>query len=148
MGQPVEITRTSLTASELRGQAVKIKEGTVVRRVLAIALLLEGHSRDAAACMNGMTRQTLRDWVHHYNAEGVAGLWSRTGTGRPPVLTNARMEELKAIVTGSVSYRAIEWIRWTRPVPRSRRFEDAECDDATGKETMTAGVGWNVPATA
>jgi hypothetical protein len=34
MGQPVEITRTSLTASELHGQAVKIKDGTVVRRVL------------------------------------------------------------------------------------------------------------------
>jgi hypothetical protein len=49
---------------------------------------------------------------------------------------------------GSVIRRAIEWIRWTRPIPRSRRFEDAECDDATGKETMAAGVGWNVPATA
>jgi Winged helix-turn helix len=80
MVQPVETTRTSLTASELRGQAVKIKDGTVVRRVLAIALLLEGHSRDVAARMNGMTRQTLRDWVHRHNAEGVAlvahGYWA------------------------------------------------------------------------
>jgi transposase len=34
--------------------------------MLAIALVLEG-----------VGRQTLRDWVHHYNAEGIAGLRER-----------------------------------------------------------------------
>ena len=78
MGQPIDITRTELTASALRALAVKVGDGSVVRRLLAIALLLEGHSREAAATINGMTRQTLRDWVHRYNAEGVSGLRSRT----------------------------------------------------------------------
>ena len=30
----------------------------------------DGHSREAAAEANGMTRQTLRDWVHRFNADG------------------------------------------------------------------------------
>jgi transposase len=98
MGQPIEITRTDLTSDELRARALKISDAAVVRRLLAMALLLEGHSRAAAAGMNAMTRQTLRDWVHRYNEEGVSGLRSRTGPGRTPVLTDAQMEELKEIM--------------------------------------------------
>jgi putative transposase len=44
-----------------------------------------------------MTRQTLRDWVHRYNAAGVEGLRSRIGPGRPPFLTEARIAELREI---------------------------------------------------
>ena len=69
-----------------------------MRRLLAIALLLDGHSREAAASANGMTRQTLRDWVHRFNADGVTGLRSRTSPGRPPALNETRWEELKSIV--------------------------------------------------
>ena len=42
--------------------------------MLAIALVLEGSDRTTAARTCGMDRQTLRDWVHRYNAEGLAGL--------------------------------------------------------------------------
>jgi transposase len=52
----------------------------------------DGHSREAAAEANGMTRQTLRDWVHRFNADGVTGLRSRTSPGRPPALNETRME--------------------------------------------------------
>jgi transposase len=86
MGQPVEITRLEHSASELRAFAAQIKDAAVARRLLALALVLEGHSRELAATMNGMTRQTLRDWVHRYNAEGVAGLRSDTGGGAAPLL--------------------------------------------------------------
>jgi transposase len=34
-----------------------------VRRLLALALVLEGCSRTQAAGQSGMVRQTLRDWV-------------------------------------------------------------------------------------
>src|ERR1019366_7961064 len=44
-----------------------------VRRLLAMALILEGQSRHEAAERAGMDRQTSRPWVHRYNAEGVAG---------------------------------------------------------------------------
>jgi len=45
MGQPIEITRTELSAAALRAVAGKSDDGAVVRRLLAVALLLEGRSR-------------------------------------------------------------------------------------------------------
>jgi transposase len=55
--------------------------------MLALALVMEGQSRTHAAESCGMERQTLRDWVHRYNAQGLAGLGERTHSGRPPRLT-------------------------------------------------------------
>jgi transposase len=44
---------------------------------------LEGKPRKAAAETCGMDRQTLRDWVHRYKAEGLAGLCNRPHAGGP-----------------------------------------------------------------
>jgi len=112
MGQPIEITWTELSASALRVMAGKTDDGAVVRRLLAVALVLEGRSRTEAALLNGMTRQTLRDWVHRYNAEGVEGLRSRSGPGRPPFLTEAQMEELRAIVLKGPDPERHTVVRW------------------------------------
>ena len=49
--------------------------------MLALALVMEGESRETAARQCGMDRQTLRDWVHRYNADGVAGLSDRPHGG-------------------------------------------------------------------
>ena len=67
MGAAVKITRADHTAEALRGIAAKSHDGAQVRRLLALALILEGHPRRAAAERSGMDRQTLRDWVHRYN---------------------------------------------------------------------------------
>ena len=58
MGRPIEITRFELSATELRELAARTQAGAVVRRLLAIALVLEGHPREAAAQLNGMDRRT------------------------------------------------------------------------------------------
>ena len=59
--------------------------------MLAIALVLEGHRRGVAARQSGMDGQTLRDWSHRYNAEGISGLFNRPhGGGRPRKLTAAQ----------------------------------------------------------
>ena len=71
----VEITRKELTAPQLRSAASKAKDARAARRMLALALVLEGVDRETAARSCGMERQTLRDWVHRYNAEGLRG-WS------------------------------------------------------------------------
>jgi transposase len=75
----VKITRLELTASDLRREAARTKEADAARRMLAIALLLEG--REQAARQSGMDRQTLRDWVHRYCAEGIGGLFDRPHSG-------------------------------------------------------------------
>jgi len=72
MGRPVEITRLEHSASALRELAAGTRDGAVVRRLLGIALILEGRRREEAARLSGMDRQTLRDWAHRYNANEFA----------------------------------------------------------------------------
>src|SRR4051795_938695 len=62
----VAITRKELGAGDLRREARRCRDGAASRRMLA--LVLEGASREEAARAAGMDRQTLRDWVHRYNA--------------------------------------------------------------------------------
>ena len=76
----VKIIRDDLTAQDLRAASGGAKDGRVARRLLAIAFVLEGVSRKTAAESCGMDRQTLRDWVHRYNAQGIAGLANRLGS--------------------------------------------------------------------
>ena len=56
----VAITRTDLSAGGLRHAASKAKDAKAVRRMLALALVMEGVDRRAAAETCGMDRQTLR----------------------------------------------------------------------------------------
>jgi transposase len=112
MGKAIEVTRREFSAGELRELAARTRAGAVVRRLLAIALVLEGHSRTEAARQNGMDRQTLRDWVHRYNDEGVAGLHSRVSPGRPAALNEAQMEELRRLVVEGPDPQRHRVIRW------------------------------------
>src|SRR5919205_4005968 len=83
----IAITRQELGAGELRREAKRCRDAAAARRMLALALVREGCSRGAAARAAGMDRQTLRDWVHRYDAEGLAGLRDRPRSGRRPRLT-------------------------------------------------------------
>jgi transposase len=112
MSKPIEVTRREFSAGELRELAARTRDGAAVRRLLAIALVLEGHSRTEAARQNGMDRQTLRDWVHRYNDEGVEGLRSRVSPGRPGALNEAQMEELRTLVLKGPDPERHQVIRW------------------------------------
>ena len=91
----VAVTRRDLSAPELRREAVRSRDAKAARRMLAIALVLEGRPRAEAAGTCGMDRQTLRDWVHRYNAEGLAGLSDRRALGPARRLTAAQEAELE-----------------------------------------------------
>src|SRR3954471_21431012 len=67
----------------LRPPARRERDGCVSARLLALANALEGLPREEAARLAGMTGQTLGDWIHRYNAEGVEGLRDRPRPGRP-----------------------------------------------------------------
>ena len=58
MGQPVVIERQDLTAAALRRVASREKDASAARRILALALVLEGQDRASAARSCGMDRQT------------------------------------------------------------------------------------------
>jgi transposase len=112
MGAPLEISRTDYTSAELRALSKRCSDGAQVRRILAIAMVLEGRPRTEAAAFNGMDRQTLRDWVHRYNATGVRGLKSRRHPGRPPALSDLQRAELLELVLAGPDPEINGVVRW------------------------------------
>jgi transposase len=82
--------RDDISSAELRRQARREDDGLVSARLIALANALDGMDRASAARLAAMDRQTLRDWVHRYNAEGIAGLCDRPKRGRKPKLTDGR----------------------------------------------------------
>jgi transposase len=90
--------RQDLSAVELRYQARKENDARVSRRLLALAMALDGISRGEAARQSGMDRQALRDWVVRYNAEGIDGLRDRQRPGRPALLAPGLEEELRQLI--------------------------------------------------
>ena len=76
------VVRRNVSVGDLRREAGRTRDAKAARRMLAIALVMEGQSReDAAECCGvepkgspDMDRQTLRDWVRRFNADGLAGL--------------------------------------------------------------------------
>lgn len=82
----------------LRRLARRESNGRVAARLLALAHALDGMDRGQAARLAGMDRQTLRDWVIRFNAEGVAGLHDRPKSGRRAWLDEGQMASLRALV--------------------------------------------------
>lgn len=112
MGRAVVMTRQDLTAAALRRHAGRCRDGRVACRALAMAHILDGATRAEAAAACGMDRQTLRDWVHRYNADGLAGLRDAPRSGRPAVLSAEQMAELKALVLAGPDLAKDGVVRW------------------------------------
>ena len=110
----VTITRRELGAGDLRREAGRCRDARAARRMLALALVLEGSSREEAARHAGMDRQTLRDWVHRYNEEGLAGLHDRPRPGRKPRLTPEQEAELATAVERGPDPDRDGVVRWRR----------------------------------
>lgn len=112
MGAPLKIVRTDHTSAELRALSNRCPDGAQVRRILAVAMILDGRLRTEAAELNGMDRQTLRDWVHRYNACGIRGLKSRRKPGRAPLLTPLQKAELLDVVLAGPDPELHGVVRW------------------------------------
>ena len=112
MSAVLGITRMEHTSPDLRARSGKCADGAQIRRLLALALVLDGHPRSEAAALNGMDRQTLRDWVHRYNADGVEGLKSRRPPGRVPALTEPQKAELRELVIKGPDPAHHQVVRW------------------------------------
>src|SRR5262249_44106709 len=117
MGHAIAV-RADYTASEVRRLAQRAKDAAQARRLLAIAAVLDGASREQAAKIGGMDRQTLRDWVIRFNEQGADGLINIPSPGARPKL-NARHKAFLARIVeegpipathGVVRWRACDLI--------------------------------------
>jgi hypothetical protein len=82
MAKAIEITG-DWAAADLRRLAGGSRHSNQSRRLLSIAAVLDGMSRADAARIGGMDRQTLRDWVHRFNALGPGWLMDNRRRGQP-----------------------------------------------------------------
>jgi len=111
MGQAIAV-RSDYTSREVRRFAKQSNDVWQARRLLAIAAVLDGASREEAAKIGGMERQTLRDWVIRFNDEGPEGLSNKPSPGAPCKL-HAEHKEFLARLIDKGPIQAIHGVvRW------------------------------------
>jgi transposase len=111
---PAIVLNETMTAAEFRAAAAASKDANQARRLLALAAIRDGAKRAEAARIGGMDRQTLRDWVHAFNAGGVAGLMNSTAPGRTPKLSPEQKAEIKLLVEKGPNPEQDGVTRWRR----------------------------------
>jgi transposase len=117
MGRAIAV-RTDYTSNEVRRIARRVKNAAQARRLLAIAAVLDGATREEAAKIGVMDRQTLRDWVIRFNQQGPDGLINKLSPGAPGKLTDEHKAFLVRLVEdgpipaidGVVRWRACDLI--------------------------------------
>jgi transposase len=104
--------RPDWDAKRVRAAARGVEDAGQARRLLAIAAAYEGQDRTAAAKIGAMDRQTLRDWVHRFNAAGPEGLIDRKPAGAARRLTPEQEAELTALIEAGPDLGRDGVVRW------------------------------------
>jgi transposase len=104
--------RSDYTSADLRRFARRSGDADQVRRLLAVALILDGGNRSEAAKVAGVTLQIVRDWVLRFNADGPDGLATRKAPGRAAILNDEQRTRLAAIVEAGPIPAAHGVVRW------------------------------------
>jgi len=127
----VAITHLELSAVDLRDAAARTQDAKAARRMLAIALVLEGGSRTEAAQSCALDRQTLRDWVHRSNADGLDGLSDQPRRNGPePRLSAEQQAAVADWVEPGAELERDGVVRW-------------RCMDLKQRIETTFGVSWH-----
>jgi transposase len=123
--------REDYSVEELRALARRSKTVNQSRRLLSLAAVRDGMDRGAAAKVGGMDRQTLRDWVHRFNALGPEGLIDNWTQGPKPRLSAEQLAEFAVIVEAGPDREKDGVVRWRRVdlkrVIAERRVSRALC---------------------
>lgn len=113
MGSAVSL-RTDYSPAQLRQRAKRSRDTNQSRRLLSLAAVLDGMSRGEAARVGGMDRQTLRDWVHRFNAQGPDGLKDIHAGGPRSRLSAEQKAALAQIVETGPDAAVDGVVRWRR----------------------------------
>ena len=106
--------REDYSAEEIRSLARRSKTVNQSRRLLSLAAVRDGMDRGSAAKIGGMDRQTLRDWVHRFNASGPEGLTDNWTEGPKPRLSEEQMAAFSQIVEAGPDRAKDGVVRWRR----------------------------------
>ena len=114
--------RGDFSTLELRRIARQSDDADQTRRLLAIAVILDGGLRSEAARTGGVGLQVIRDWVLRFNEGGPEALRTRKAPGKPSILTDDQRTKLAAAVEagpkpyldGVVRWRLVDLVAWVR----------------------------------
>jgi transposase len=106
--------REDFSAEQLRALARRSKDVNQSRRLLSLAAVRDGKDRGEAARVGGMDRQTLRDWVHRFNAAGPEGLFDNWTDGPKSRLSAEQLAEFAKIVEAGPDRERDGVVRWRR----------------------------------
>ena len=112
--------RKDYSSDDLRRLARASDDADQTRRLLALAVILDGGSRGDAARPGGVGLQVIRDWVLRFNERGPEALRKRKARGKTPILTDDQRAKLSAAVEagprpyldGVVRWRLIDLAQW------------------------------------
>ena len=134
--------RSDYTGDDLRRFARRSDEADQTRRLLALAVILDGGSRGDAARTGGVGLQVIRDWVLRFNAGGPDALKTRKAPGKTPILSDDQRAALARAVEagprpyldGVVRWRLVDLALWLR-----EEFGVSVSPDTVGRELRALG---------
>ena len=141
MAAAIEL-RADFSGDELRRLARDSGDAKQVRRLLALAVVLDGGTRTEGARLGGVGLQIVQDWVLRFNAEGPGGLIDRKAPGKAPTLTTEQRAALARVVEagpeswrdGVVRWRLIDLVQWLR-----EEFRVSVSEATVGRELRALG---------
>ena len=71
---------------------------SVPQRCKMVLLNSEGYSAKDVAVILSSNMASVYNWLNHYSTDGVAGLRTRLGQGRKPILEEAHLSTVRAAV--------------------------------------------------
>ena len=141
MRSGIEI-RSNYTGDDLRRLARRSDEADQTRRLLALAVILDGGSRGEAARTGGVGLQVIRDWVLRFNAGGPEALKTRKAPGKTPILSdNQRAALAKAVEAGPRPYLdgVVRWRLADLALWLHEEFGVSISPDTVGRELRAMG---------
>ncbi|ARX70233.1 winged helix-turn-helix domain-containing protein [Bacillus thuringiensis] len=95
-------TKYGVTPQDLLREERKIKDSFFKQRLIAVRLVMEGHSATSASQILAICRQSLSTYIHIFNSDGIDGLLERRyPLGRAQYLSSVEEEEVHHMLTSS-----------------------------------------------
>jgi transposase len=105
--------------TELKTAKSKIRE-----RLLAVRAHIRGYSVTEIAQLYCKTRKTIYNWIHKFEALGIAGLRDRKSPGRPPSIDcsdadhHSPAQQIKRVLLEKPNLHGFTVIQWTAKLLR------------------------------
>jgi len=87
MGRFIKITLNDKTRAELEAGYRRDTSHTFRQRCQMVLLKAQGRKSKEIAAMFGCGEKSVNDWLHRYRSEGINGLRTKAGRGRPAILS-------------------------------------------------------------